>query len=219
LVSLHRLGLRARELFEAKLARARSGRSQYLRIKGLALTGTDDADRITAGRQLLQRVIEEHPNDGHAVCSAHYALGDSLTRDRRYAEAERLLCACLALEPIVHVFHYTELRLAEVMIQDDATSSLDEAWQLLQTAGSSRGVLFRNTAWRIEIACARLFTREGDRSAAATHAQNALALLSHNEPQFSRYTGLRLAELLALRWKHFHWTDRSPRDQRDAPRH
>jgi len=190
----------ARELFETKLARARSGRVQYLRIKGLMLTLAGDRDRIQDGRQLLQRVIDEHPEDGQEVSSAHYALGDSFAREGRHTEAEEHLRACLALEPSVHVLHDTELRLAEVLIDRDAPS-LDEAWELLNIAGNPRGVLFNNIAWRVEIARARLRTRQGDRTAAAIHARKALALLDHNEPQFSRHpdVGLIIPDRRAVR--------------------
>jgi hypothetical protein len=47
-------------------------------------------------------------------------------------------------------------------------------------AGNPQGVLFHKIAWRVEIARARLRTRQGDRSGAATHARNALALRDHN---------------------------------------
>jgi uncharacterized protein HemY len=181
----------ARELFETKLARARSGRAQYLRIKGLALTHTDDPERIQAGRQLLQRVIDEHPEDRLEVSSAHYDLGDSLARHGCYAEAEEHLRACLSLEATVNARHDTELRLAEVLI-DGHTRSLDEAWELLNVAGNPRGVLFHAIAWRVEIARARLRARQDDRPAAAMHARNALALLDHNEPQFSRHPNVGL---------------------------
>jgi uncharacterized protein HemY len=181
----------ARELFDTKLARARSGRVQYLRIKGLMLTHADDSARVASGRQLLQRVIDEHPEDGQEVSGAHYALGDSFAREGRRPEAEQHLRACLALEPKVHVFHNTELRLAEVLIDGDVPS-LDEAWELLNVASTPQGVLFHNIAWRVQIARARLRARQGDRRAAATHARNALAVLDHNEPQFSRHPDVGL---------------------------
>lgn len=182
----------ARELFESKLARARSGRAQYLRIKGLTLSTTDKRELVQAGRRLLQRVINEHPEDGGQVCSARYNLGDSFAKEGRYAEAEEHLRACLALEPTVHVFHNTELRLAEVLIRGGETRSLEEAWELLNIACNPTGVLLHNVAWRIQIARARLSTLRGDQVAAATHARSALELLDHNRPQFSRHPDVGL---------------------------
>lgn len=185
--------IEAQELFEAKLARARSSRSQYLRIKGLSLTLASDEVRVEAGRRLLFRVIEEHPNDRLQVAMAHYDLGDSFGRSGRWAEAVAHLRSCLVLEDTVRAFNNAELRLAEVLIADDTTLSLDEAGDLLEiAAGPKGGVLFHSVAWRIAIAWTQLRRRQGDRTGAAQHARAALALLDRNEPQFARHPDVGL---------------------------
>jgi len=193
LVSLSGLGSAGERAVRIK---ARTGalrpRSVPAHQRGSCSPTTSDRERIQAGRQLLQRVIDEHPDDAQQVSSAHYSLGDTFARERRDTEAQEHLRACLALEATVSVFHNTELRLAEVLIHDNGASSLDEAWELLDVAADQKGVLFHNIAWRIEIVRARLRAHQGDQAAAAAHARNALQLLDHNEPQFNRHPDVGL---------------------------
>jgi hypothetical protein len=147
---------------------------------------------LRRGASFLRRVVAEHPDEPIQVTSAHYALGDSFATEGRFDEAQEHLRACLALEATVNVVHNAELRLAEVLIGDKRITSLREAWELLNAASSEKGVLFHSIAWRIEVARARLRRREGDGKAASAHARNALALLDHNEPQFSRHPDVGL---------------------------
>lgn len=68
----------ARELFRVRLARARSQRPSYLRIKGTALTRAGDVDRVRAGRELLCRVVAEYADEPGDVSAAHVALAESM---------------------------------------------------------------------------------------------------------------------------------------------
>jgi hypothetical protein len=183
----------AQQLFEAKLARARTSRSQYLRIKGLVLLETRDPARIEAGRVLSQRVIEEHPDDLLQTSGAHYALGDSFARESRFTEAQEHLRACLAIEASWNVKHNTELRLAEVLIDAGSPAGLVEAWELLDVAAGQRSP-FQVIAWRIEVARARVRDRQSDRAGAAGHARAALDLLARNESRFPRHPGVGVIE-------------------------
>jgi hypothetical protein len=184
---------RARELFETKLSRARSSRAQYLRIKGLALIGVNDRERVEAGRRLLRRVVDEYADDALPVAGAHYALGDSFAREGQDGEAVRHLRACLALESTGNFSHGTELRLAEVLIDSHATTSFDEAWELLNIS-AGKGMLFNSFIWRIEVARARLLVGEGQEARAAVYARSALRLLEHNEPQLPRHPDVGLID-------------------------
>jgi tetratricopeptide (TPR) repeat protein len=174
-------------LFEAKLARTRSGfnRAQYLRIQGLTLVETGDRRRVEAGRQLLQRVIDEHPNEPLEVAGAHYALAQSFVRDGLHDEAMGRLRTCLALEAGANFKHGSELLLAEALIERDSESAFEEAWDLLNAWAEE--AVFNSDFWRIEVARARLLARAGDRAKASTHARNALELFERDEPTFSRH--------------------------------
>lgn len=73
------MGRRNTSDLEEKLARARTQRAQYLRIKGYELS-SDDPTVWPAGRELLRRVVSEHPNDAFNGESALYDLGTSFHR-------------------------------------------------------------------------------------------------------------------------------------------
>ncbi len=179
----------AQALFWAKLNRARSSRSQYLRIKGLSLLHTNDPARIEAGRMLSQQVLDGYPDDLLQTSSAHYALGESFADECRFDMAKEHLRACLAIEATVSVRHGTELRLAEVLIQESADGSRAEVLDLLDAAASQHSP-FPATAWRIQVARARVYERTGDPIRAASHASEALGLLASNDSPFPRHPGV-----------------------------
>jgi hypothetical protein len=181
----------ARKLFEEKLGRARSSRAQYLRIKGLTLVRTSDERRVRAGRELLHRVLDEHPSEVLEVTGALYALGDSYARSGDPAAAEQHLRACLAAEAGANVSHGTELRLAEVLVAAGAPADFDEAWELLDQ-GTRDGLLSSSDVWRIEVARARLLAAAGDTTGAAEYAGFALEALANDRPQFSRHPDVGL---------------------------
>ena len=80
--------METRATFEVKLKRARqSSRAQYLRIKGLDVTGSTDGATREAGRQLLRRVLDDYPDDAVQVTMASADLGKSLADDGDLGEA------------------------------------------------------------------------------------------------------------------------------------
>ena len=90
--------LATREQFEQRLSRARTQRAQYLRIKGYELTQADDRSVWAAGRGLLQRVLDAHPDDDLSVIEAHHDLGRSFAREGAYTEAAHHYEQSLALQ-------------------------------------------------------------------------------------------------------------------------
>jgi tetratricopeptide (TPR) repeat protein len=175
------------QLFEEKLSQARTIRPQYMRIKALSLLGTGDKRRVAAGRDLLHRLMEEHPDDIFGVSGAHYALGDSFAKEGRHREAIGYLRECLKLEREGGPKHRTELRLAEVLIAAPESPDFDEVWELLGATGADGGLVFNSDVWRIEVGRARLLVRQGDEEAAGEHARRALDVLARNEPQLPRH--------------------------------
>jgi tetratricopeptide (TPR) repeat protein len=180
----------ARDLFESKLARSRSSRAHYLYAKGLALVKTDDGMRVAAGRDLLLRALAAAGVEELDASGALYGLGDSFAREGRYHEAEEYLRACLAMETegAAHgrrFSHYTELRLAEVLVAEGQSAKFDEAWDLLNAAAERP--VFNSQIWRAEVARARIQASLGVVDAAARHAALALAALAQPSPQFPRH--------------------------------
>ena len=184
----------ARSLFEGKLARVRSrfNCAQYLRIQGLALTGTRRTEEVKAGRQLLERVIDGYRDQPMEVAGARFALAESLLTDGHHEQAVAHLRACLALEEHGNYRHGCELRLAEALVEHGDDASLNEAWDLLNA--SAEQSLFNREIWRIEVTRARLHTRTGDKARASASATNALQLLEQNEPQLPRHPTVGLVD-------------------------
>jgi hypothetical protein len=172
----------ARKEFETHLAGTRSSRAQFIRVKGLALVQSGARKRVIAGRKLLVRILDQHPDNVPEVARAHRILGESYLHDGRLGDAERHLRAGLEAEKGRSFQHDTELRLAEVIVERKGAEAFGEAWQLLNQA-AQKGFVFNGYPWRVEVARARLRDLEGDRPGAATHAAAALELLENNSPQ------------------------------------
>jgi hypothetical protein len=77
------------EAFEAKLARARhSNRAQYLYIQGATLTAANDEQTREVGRSLLQRSVDDYPDNFHAKAASEQ-LGESLASEGRFLKRWR----------------------------------------------------------------------------------------------------------------------------------
>jgi hypothetical protein len=79
---------RAQRLFEERLAGTRAARAQFLRLKALALVETGDPVRVAAGRELLDRLLNDHPENVLEVAGAHRILAESYVREHRLGSAE-----------------------------------------------------------------------------------------------------------------------------------
>lgn len=183
----------ARELFEAKLKRARASKPQYLRIKALALLTSGDVTRIEAAIELLSRYIADHSDQTwelplvlHHLADAHSALGN---RD----EAEAFYRASTALQED-RGSTGAELKLAEFLITKADASSLNEAEQVLDRIANGRDLrlLFNSDWFRYHLAMARIAIRTDRAQLAVEHAQNALARAANRKPDFPRHPTLGL---------------------------
>lgn len=184
-----------RDAFETRLARSRTPfhRAQYLYIQGVTLVETRKRREVSAGRTLLERVIEDYPDEHHQVAGAHYALANSYLREDRRSEAIEHLRLCLILEAGRHFSFRTELRLAEALLAGDPTDAdLIEVGALLDE--SAANAFFHSERWRIAVALARAYAKRRNAGRAATHAREALALLADNTPKLPRHKNVGLIE-------------------------
>jgi tetratricopeptide (TPR) repeat protein len=180
-----------REVFERKLGRARkASRAQYLRIKGLGLTGSSDPDVRQAGRQLLRRVVDDHPDDPLQVTMALAELADSLAADGDLAQAAEHYQRALAGGDLVQT--YAELGLIEVILRAGWVDRYDEASELLLASQASSDP-FPANRFRWNLAGARLASRIGEAADAMELAKIALRCLDQTESPFPRHRGLGLA--------------------------
>jgi hypothetical protein len=171
------------ERFEARLRRARAAnRAQYVRIQASHLLESPDASTREAGRALLRRVINDHPDDELETKFACEQLGDSLAREGRLDEAEGALRETLrriqaSPTGASGTSGTTELRLAEVLIARGDATSIDDAGQLLAAVESEvriQAALMRDVLYRFFLACARVAYAQRAPEAAAELARAAL---------------------------------------------
>jgi hypothetical protein len=180
-----------RATFEVKLKRARqSSRAQYLRIKGVELTGSIDGATREAGRQLLRRVLDDYPDDAVQVTMAAADLGKSLADDGYLDEAA--VCFRRSLAGLPNVHWGADLGLAETILLGNWSEQYAEAREILD-ASAARTDPFPATRFRWGLASARLAERQGDAVEAMRSARTALAAVDEHESPFPRHRDLGLA--------------------------
>lgn len=181
-----------REDFEARLGRARSGRAQYLYIKGAGLSASDDPEVREAGRALMRRSLEDHPDEVVTVISVHHALGGAYAKDGMYAEASEHYEAALAMEDGgLSVITRSDLELAELIVAAGWQGRFEEARSWLDHFWKSNDP-FPVTRFRAYLTEARIADRLGEADAARENAESALALLTKNRSPFSRHPDIGL---------------------------
>jgi hypothetical protein len=179
-----------REMFELKLGRARqTSRAQYLRIKGVGLTGASTLGVREAGRDLLRRVLDGYPDDRVQVTLASADLGDSLLRDGDLEEAAD--CFRRSMAGLGNVHCGAELGLAETILLAGWSERYDEAATALASSPASSNPF---PAWRFRwhLAAARLARRQGDAAEASKHASEALGCIAEDHSPFPRHRNLGL---------------------------
>jgi tetratricopeptide (TPR) repeat protein len=173
--------------FERRLARSRPySRSQYLRIKALALR---DAGRTADAKRLLQRVIDEHPE---ALDAAHAAelLGDLAREAGELDEAVRRYEQTLELRPDLNATSgQAHISLAEVLNQRRAHVEALHALKRIPAAKLGLNV----ARFRWNAALAEAAAGVGERDVAKVSAERALALLRAPD-QFARHPGVGRAD-------------------------
>lgn len=185
---------KTRQEFELRLGRARSQRSQYLRIKGMGLTHAYDPRVWPAGRELLSRVLEEHVDDAVQVLSAHADLAASFAREARYEEAADHYRTALRLQDGgINVDTRADLALAELIVAADWEEQFDEALYWLDHYFETNDP-FPSTRFRALLAEAQIADRTGRADDARQFASAALGLLSDNRAPFPRHPDVGLIE-------------------------
>ncbi len=177
--------------FEAKLRRARArSRPQYIRIQGVHLIAQADESTRAAGRELLQRVIDEYgEEDALQSVWAAENLVDALATADRLEEAEALTRELIARrdhDPTAWRGGRTDLdlTLAEMLLHRGDVDSLREADERLDRSDEAvnQAAMFRNLVLRHLVARARVADRIGDRERAAHYADDALEVAAETTP-------------------------------------
>ena len=177
---------RAQEEFEERLRRASSSyRSQYLRIKALALMDHGGDPEARGARELLVRLIETYPGSSDVVM-AHEHLGELDAREGHRPAAEAHYRAAMCLAPERNTRGDAALRLPELLIEDDTDESRREAHEVLDAIPPD-SLVFARDRFRFSVAQARLAQAEGDNAEARRYAESALEEAGRDAPDFPRH--------------------------------
>jgi hypothetical protein len=189
----------AQEQFEERLRRASSShRSQYLRIKALALMDQGGNAEARGARELLVRVIETYPGSLDVVM-AHEHLGELDAREGHRSAAEAHFRVAVRLAGERNTRGDAALRLPELLIEDDTEESRREAHEVLD-AIPPHSLVFASQRFRFAVARARLAYAEGDNAEARRYAESALMEAGRDAPDFPRHptVGLVRAETTVI---------------------
>jgi tetratricopeptide (TPR) repeat protein len=184
---------RAQEDFEQRLGRARSfSRSQYLRIKALALMGHGGKAEARGARELLVRVIETYPGSGDVVM-AHEHLAELDVREGDRSAAAAHFRTALRLAPERNVYGDAALRLPELLIEDGGGENREEAREALDAIAST-DLVFASQRFRYAVARARLARASGEKAEARRWAGVALQEAARDTPDFPRHPTVGLVD-------------------------
>ena len=176
----------AQDEFEERLRRASSfNRSQYLRIKALALMDHGGNTEARAARELLVRLIETYPGSGDVVM-AHEHLGELDAREGCRSAAEAHFRAAMRLGPSGTHAAMLHSAFRNFLIEDDTDESRWEAREVLD-AIQPGSLIFASQRFRFAVAQARLAQAEGDDAEARRYAENALKEAGRGARDFPRH--------------------------------
>ncbi|WP_138983754.1 hypothetical protein [Brachybacterium paraconglomeratum] len=180
------------EHFERKLRRAhKESRTQYLRIKGLALERAGVTD---AARSLLLRAAVEAGKNHFEESAALENLADSLFDDEP-AESERLLRRVIEINPTMNgTSDMADVHLAQLLIRQGTPEALGEARELLDSWDARDAGVFPAQLFQAAVARARWNEAASRPAAAANWAARALEIAGVESP-FESAPGLAVREL------------------------
>ena len=186
-----------REQFEQRLKRARGNynKAQYLRIKGSSLLRSGLPQKQEGGEQLLNRVINEYPDEVSEVMFAYEQLGDYYSEQKEYHRAEFKYRKSIQF----YIEHgrsgssgIADIKLAEVIIKTNQLEKYSELHNLLTDKFESTGgsLSLNEDIFRYYSALAKLCDGLRRNDLAKEYAKKALELSEIKEPQLDKYPQL-----------------------------
>ena len=170
--------------FEARLRRAHAGnRSQYARIKGIALW---ESGQLDAARTLWSRIVEGDLGHEFEKASTIEHLADSYVAYDP-TTAEQYYRTLLTEHPTLNGTSATaEISLAELLIDKGHPASLEEALALLNSFLERRRSEFPSVLFRWHLALIRIAQATGEKETVRRAARTALDLAGRG-PVFPRH--------------------------------
>jgi tetratricopeptide (TPR) repeat protein len=180
--------------FEARLKRSRgnSNKAQYLRIQASYLLDSQKPENQKKGIQLMERVIDDYPEETFSTIHGHEQLGDYYLKNGNFKEAER------HFRIVTDHYHsntrsgttgLADLKLGETILLSDQEDKFQEAYELSTSKFNETGgdLLMNDQKFYYATLMANLCLRMGQIDEASEYANSALQLSTIAEPQFNRH--------------------------------
>lgn len=178
--------------FEARLARSRSSRGEYLRIQAYSLAATREAGSAGPAIELAKRYLILEP-DGYAAAQmyatmalAHETQGDRAAAVAAYRDATRLE------QEKSGVRGYYYLDFAWFAASHGLSDFYEEVLSAMAASRKEQDLMFPINEYRYFASLAFIAADAGDSSAAARMAGNALLAASRTAGPFARLPGAGL---------------------------
>jgi Tfp pilus assembly protein PilF len=178
--------------FEARLARSRGQRGEYLRIQALALAETLRSEYAAPAIALAQRNLEISPA-GINAAQMHAAIAKAfvtLGRTESAVEAYRRAVKHEQARPNVRGFHYIDF--AWFVATNNLSAHYSDALAAVQQNMQEQDLAFPANQYRYFGALALISAETGDSENARRMAKNALSAASQERGPFWRLPGLGL---------------------------
>lgn len=187
--------------FEARLKRSRgnSNKAQYLRIQASYLLDSSKTENQKKGIQLMERVINDYPEETFSTIHGHEQLGDYFLKNGDYEQAEK------HFRIVTDYYHsntrsgttgLADLKLSETILLSEQEDKLQEAYELSTSKFEETGgnLLMNNQKFYYATLMANLCVRMGEIEEASSYANSALQLSTITEPQFNRHKTVGIIE-------------------------
>ena len=182
------------ESFELKLKRARGSHSkaQYLRIQASYLLGSLENLEQRKGIELMNRLIEEFPDETFHIVFGKEQLGDYYLNKEEYKNAEQLY-----KEVTQHYYEnnrsgtsgIADIKLSRAILESKQKEKFEEALIIatIKFDESNGNIVMNDNKFYYAETLALLFKETNRMDKAKEYAKQALNLEADKEPQFSRH--------------------------------
>ena len=180
--------------FEARLKRSRgnSNKAQYLRIQASYLLDSSKTENQKKGIHLMERVINDYPEETFSTIHGHEQLGDYYLKNGDYEQAEkhfRIVTDHYHSNTRSGTTGLADLKLSETILLSDQEDKLQEAYELstikFDQTGGDLGL--NDQKFYYATLMANLCLRMDKTEEASEYANSALKLSTITEPQFNRH--------------------------------
>lgn len=187
--------------FEARLKRSRGDyhKAQYSRIQASYLLDSSSTENQKKGIQLMERVINDYPEENFSTIHGHEQLADCYLKNENYEKAEkhfRIVTDHYHTETRSGTTGLADLKLSETILISDQEEKLQEAYELSTSKFDETGgdLLMNDQKFYYATLMANLCLRMGKLDEASDFANSALQLSTIADPQFNRHKTVGLIE-------------------------